>query len=139
VADDNPFEELHLAAWLKQAGFRVTVAKDGIQALELTQRFVFEAVVCDSLLSGLDGFELCLAIRRDPLLANLPVVLSPVGEAEPSDLNVARRVGARAVVVRRPESAGEWPESLCAILDRDAPATLDDHRHRQSLSGSSRN
>ena len=50
-----------------------------------------------------DGFQLCLEIRRDPKLADVPVVLLSGQYGSTADQDLARRVGANALVLRTPD------------------------------------
>ena len=52
----------------------------------------------DVLMPGLDGFQLCLAIRREPRLAHIPVVLASASYVEEADRALARKVGASGLV-----------------------------------------
>jgi PAS domain-containing protein len=50
----------------------------------------------------LDGYRFCLALRRDPQLASIPVVLTSGIRVSPADQDLARKVGAQALVPRTP-------------------------------------
>ncbi|MFE7331787.1 response regulator [Streptomyces sp. NPDC057565] len=53
---------LHRA--LTEEGYAVDTTADGPQAIALTDVAAFDAMVLDVMLSGLDGFEVCAALRR---------------------------------------------------------------------------
>jgi two-component system chemotaxis sensor kinase CheA len=57
------------------AGFDVTTAVDGVEALGLLERGGFDLVVTDIEMPRMDGIALCEAVRRHPRLASLPVVV----------------------------------------------------------------
>ena len=67
---------------------------------------------------GIDGFELCLEIRRDPGLANVPVVLLSGQYGSKADQDLARRVGANALVLRTPDFGNAVPAILEALRTR---------------------
>jgi len=117
VVDDDPVQlklaELHLA----RAGFAVSTATDGLEALEVARRLTPAAVVSDVLMPGLDGFRLCTALKQDPRLAGIPVVLTSAAFTEPADVDLARQVGASALVNR----SADQQEMIRAVL-----ASLDD-------------
>src|SRR5262245_49094424 len=64
VDDDEP-----IAAALRRAleyeGFRVSVARDGIAALEQTRRDAPDLVVLDLMLPGIDGVTVCQRLRAE--------------------------------------------------------------------------
>jgi CheY-like chemotaxis protein len=68
---------------------------------------------------GLDGFELCLAIRKNPRLAGIPVVLRFAGIVAEIDTELAKEFGVTAMVSRSTDF-GEVIETLVTCL-RDRP------------------
>ncbi|MCQ4162585.1 fused response regulator/phosphatase [Roseomonas sp. GC11] len=75
VVDDAPTKRALVSAHLRRAGFHnITLAEDGLQALEALGQASFDLVLLDILMPGLDGFETCRALRRDPRWAELPVL-----------------------------------------------------------------
>src|SRR5690606_19451092 len=103
VADDDPLQ-LKLASFrLGRLGFEIETAPDGAAALALIRRVRPDAVVSDVMMPELDGFGLAMALRQDPALATIPLVLVTSSYIEPSDRELARRAGANELVVRTPE------------------------------------
>jgi two-component system alkaline phosphatase synthesis response regulator PhoP len=72
VVDDAPNIVELLRLYLEQAGFDTIVATDGPTAVELHRRHRPDLVVLDVMLPGLDGFEVCRAIRRE---ADTPILM----------------------------------------------------------------
>jgi len=64
IAEDETLQAEMLRAALTEAGYRVTVAKTGLQALELVRTGEFQLVVSDWEMPELSGVELCREIRR---------------------------------------------------------------------------
>jgi len=88
------------------------MATDGLSALELARRRLPDAVLADVLMPGLDGFRLCLALRKEPRLAHVPVLLTHIGPPDELDLRMAQNVGANGFVRRTQEG----DEILGALL-----------------------
>jgi PAS domain S-box-containing protein len=137
VADDDPVQLKLLKVQLEQWGFRVSTAANGADALEKARRSPPDAVVSDVLMPVMDGFRLCLAVRQDPRLARVPVLLISAVFTEEPDQELARNVGASGFVQRTPDHR-EAIEALLACLGR-APAPppapppelpLEDYTHR---------
>lgn len=103
IADDNPLERKLLRIRLIQMGFQVVAAQDGVEALEKARQCPPEAIVTDVLMPRMDGFRLCQAVRREPKLAAVPVVLTTSACVEESDRLLAHSLGANAFVMRTPE------------------------------------
>jgi len=75
VADDDPAIRWFFVDLLKAQGCDVQEAVDGAAALDAARRTMPDLVVSDIRMPGLDGVRLCRALRADPLLADVPVLL----------------------------------------------------------------
>lgn len=75
VADDNPANVKLLEGLLGFHGYEVEAALDGEAALASIRARVPDLLLLDVLMPGLDGYEVCRAVRSDPALAMLPVVM----------------------------------------------------------------
>ena len=75
VADDESEVRWFYVGVLREAGARVIEARDGIEALELARAESPDAILADIVMPRLDGLALCAAVRREPLLDGVPVVL----------------------------------------------------------------
>jgi two-component system chemotaxis sensor kinase CheA len=84
LVDDSQFFRNMLAPLLNAAGFSVTSAASGDEALAvLRDGMRVDVVITDIDMPGMDGFELTSAVRRDPRTASLPVIgLSSLVSAE---------------------------------------------------------
>jgi PAS domain S-box-containing protein/diguanylate cyclase (GGDEF)-like protein len=78
VAEDSPTQARHLAQLLAQdqdCPARVRVAADGTAALEAAREHVPDLVISDIAMPGMDGYTLCRALKDEPRLAAVPVLL----------------------------------------------------------------
>ena len=75
VADADPRSLRILDVALRKAGFQVGTASDGAEAQRRVQRSPPDLVLADLGLPGFDGISLCKAIRADPKLTGIPVIL----------------------------------------------------------------
>lgn len=99
VVEDEPNIVESLRFILGQAGFAVDVSGDGTDALRRMRAGHFDAVVLDIMLPGLNGFEVLRAVRVDPHLSDLPViVLTAKGQA--TDRRSAEEIGASAFITK---------------------------------------
>lgn len=60
---------------LERDGFEVVLAPDGERGLELARAEIFDAVLLDLMLPGLNGIEVCGFLREDPRTAALPILM----------------------------------------------------------------
>jgi PAS domain S-box-containing protein len=120
VVDDDPAQRKLTQVRLARLGFRVTTAADGAEALQLARRSPPDVVVSDVFMPRLDGFAFCLALRKDPSLARIPVVLASSTYLDESDRVLAEKVGANRFVVRTPDLA-ELIAAVRAAADEEPP------------------
>jgi CheY-like chemotaxis protein len=88
---------------LTTAGYGVTLASSGTEALERAHAQVPDAIVANAFMPAMDGFELCVAVRGDPLLSHVPVILISSAGVDEAELDLARSAGATALVERSPD------------------------------------
>ncbi|MBF0620450.1 MAG: response regulator [Magnetococcales bacterium] len=75
IVEDSPTQAFKLKKTLQQNGYRITTAKDGQEGLEKTHQEHPELIVSDVSMPRMDGFELCQAIKSDPAIKHIPVIL----------------------------------------------------------------
>ena len=112
VEDDDAVREA-TGLVLERAGYRVTGAADGRQALELVFRESFDLVVLDLMLPGVDGLEVCREIRRR---SQLPIVML-TALADRADVVVGLELGADDYVTK-PFEGRELVARVRAVLRR---------------------
>ena len=115
VEDDDDIVEL-LAFNLNAAGFATETARDGYEALAKARRTPPVGVILDLMLPGLDGFEVCKELKRDPKTAAAPIIML-TARGEEVDRIVGLELGADDYVVK-PFSPRELILRLRAVLKR---------------------
>jgi CheY-like chemotaxis protein len=100
IAEDNPYQRQRLQEAFSAPDFRVEMARHGIEALEKLGQTRPDVLVTDTLMTGCDGFELCLAVRRMTQWKGLPILLTPPAKVDPLDRRVAIALGADAYIAR---------------------------------------
>jgi PAS domain S-box-containing protein/diguanylate cyclase (GGDEF)-like protein len=75
IVEDSETQAKQLAQLLLANGYRVEVADNGHSALEAARVRKPALVVSDIAMPGMDGFEMCRALKNDPELNDVPVIL----------------------------------------------------------------
>jgi two-component system chemotaxis sensor kinase CheA len=112
VDDALTVRELQRAI-LERAGFDVTVASDGVEALAQLHQSSFELVVTDVEMPRMDGFALTEQIRANPTFGNTAVLIL-TSLASDADRRRGMEVGADGYIVK---SAFD-EQSLIGAVDR---------------------
>lgn len=130
VEDEKNITKL-IAYNLEREGFRVSMAKDGEEALESVRKSPPQLILLDLMLPKIDGLEVCRQIRGDRKTASIPIIML-TAKTQEADRVVGLELGAddyipkpfspreliarvRAVLRRagRPESGPVW---TCGVL-----------------------
>ena len=74
VEDDQHIRDL-VALHLRLEGFEAVAAGDGTEGLRLARAEPFDLMILDVMLPGLDGITMTRAIRREPQLRDVPILM----------------------------------------------------------------
>jgi two-component system cell cycle response regulator DivK len=120
VEDDQDGSRMY-ADWLTGAGFRVSQAHNGLQALERAIDSLPDVVVTDLNIPGIDGFELTRRLKQDPRTRDIPVLAVTGYAAFAADPDRARRAGIEAVLPK-PCSPGDLETAIRSLIrERSRP------------------
>jgi len=75
VVDDSPTVRAQVGLGLKLFGVTASFAETGEQALDLVARHSYDIAFLDVILPGVDGYQICKAIKKDPRQKNTKVVM----------------------------------------------------------------
>jgi DNA-binding response OmpR family regulator len=118
AADEEDLLAL-VALRLESAGFRVTRARNGEQALVLARELRPDVVVLDAAMPRRTGTEVLEALRADPATSDLRVILLAAG-AQTDDVERGMGVGADAYLAK-PFRATELVGLVRRLLEPPAP------------------
>ena len=74
LAEDNKGNILTFSSYLEAKGYRMILAKDGIEAVELTKSYRPDLILMDIQMPEMDGLEAIKQIRLNPDLATIPII-----------------------------------------------------------------
>lgn len=117
VVDDFSTMRRIIRNLLKELGYsNVEEADDGQSALGKLQRDNFDFVISDWNMPGMDGLELLKAVRANPSMANLPVLMV-TAEAKKENIIAAAQAGASGYIVK-PFTSATLDEKLSKIFEK---------------------
>jgi CheY-like chemotaxis protein len=121
VIDDDPIARELIRRHLEKEGFRVALATDGSEGLEMARNLKPDAITLDILMPGVDGWTVLSEIKADETLADIPVVVVTMIE----DKNQGFTLGATEYLLKPLDR-----RRLVAVLNRYLPdgQTLADGR-----------
>ncbi|WP_168198882.1 chemotaxis response regulator CheY [Luteimonas granuli] len=117
IVDDFSTMRRIIKNLLSDLGFNNSVeAEDGHSALAVLRRETIELVVTDWNMPGMSGIELLRAIRADPQLRPLPVLMV-TAEAKREQIIEAAQTGVNGYIIK-PFTAQTLEEKLGKIFER---------------------
>ncbi len=125
VVEDDPDIAQLLAHSLGRAGFVVDLLASGADALPAVRRLSPDLILLDLMLPGVDGLEVCRALRANPATAAVPVIML-TARAEESDRIVGLELGADDYITK-PFSPNEVVARVRALLRRAQRPESRDH------------
>ena len=93
IVDDELPNRVYLRKILTVRGCEVLEASDGARALELASMFKPDLALVDVMMPGMNGYDVCQALKRDVTLRDIPVIMVTV-RAEIEDIERGFRMGA---------------------------------------------
>jgi len=94
VVDDNPDKLQLIEAALSLAGYQITTASDGVEALAAIESYQPDLVITDVMMPRMNGYELAQRIRANPVTKFIPVIMQTAAGRRVEDLRRASEVGA---------------------------------------------
>lgn len=120
IVEDDQNTAALVAAYLKREGFATVLVHEGGRAIQAARECAPVFVILDVMLPGVDGWEICRALRKS---SNVPILMLTAREEE-VDRVAGLAMGADDYVVK-PFSPRELVERVKAILRRSRPAAPD--------------
>lgn len=102
---------------LEGLDLKVHAVGNGADALDACRTHSPRLLLLDITMPGMNGLEVCRAVRQDPDLKNLPIILM-TARAQPGDVAAGLDAGADTYVIK-PFGPIELREHVEALLERD--------------------
>ena len=131
IVDDNP---KYLKDVLPSYGYEITVATDGMQALQILgkQENIFDLVLLDVMMPKMDGWETLKAIRENPKTKEIPIIMLTALDKEQQQIS-GLKFGADDYIVK-PFTLPNLLARIEALLRRSKWKNNNSHSSPASLS-----
>jgi DNA-binding response OmpR family regulator len=96
VADDEPDIVTIVEMILRSQGYDVLKAANGLEALELAERYSPDLILLDIMMPDMDGWEVLRLLHVDPSTAEIPVAM------------ISAKTGSRAKITSMQEGAVDY-------------------------------
>jgi twitching motility two-component system response regulator PilH len=99
IVDDNQADRSRLEKLLSAAGYQISAAENGAQAIEAAQRNKPDAIFMDVNMPGMDGFAATRALRDDARTKDIPVILV-TSKDQKADKAWGQMLGAKGYITK---------------------------------------
>jgi len=114
TVDDSRMMREMLAMVLREAGFNVLQAEDGIEGLKVLEDADPDVIITDINMPNLDGYGFIEGVRRDRRHRSRPILVLST-ESDPDKKGRARAAGATGWIVK-PASADELLNTIKLVM-----------------------
>ena len=120
IVEDDPNIVKLVRYNLEKENFSVRSSRSGEEALKIAKEELPDLIILDLMLPGMDGFEVCKNLKKNPNLVSIPMLML-TARGEEVDRVVGLELGADDYVTK-PFSPRELILRVKAILKRKTPA-----------------
>ncbi len=99
IVEDSLTQAMRLRYILEKEDLMVDVATNGREALDILRNIPINIVISDVMMPEMNGYELCKAMRADPKLSSIPVMLVTT-LSDPTDVIRALEAGADNFLIK---------------------------------------
>ena len=146
VVDDEPNVRLYLATVLRDAGFNVVMAGDGVEALEMIKKQMPDFISLDLIMPKKSGHKLLHELRRNKQWSRIPVLIvtahaqDELGKGDLQDLLDKRVMSGPGTYLEKPVNPLTYVRSIQRALGiEETEETADKINLREELQDSLRN
>ncbi|MCB0393066.1 MAG: response regulator [Bdellovibrionales bacterium] len=108
--DDSNISLIAKVALERMGGHKVTVAENGVLALELANTQSFDLILLDSMMPEKDGLATCIELKKNPKTQGTPIIFLSARSNE-NDIQQGLSAGAIGYISKPFE-----PTQICAVI-----------------------
>ena len=114
IVDDEPNIVMSLEFLMRKAGYQVSIARNGTEALEAIDHAAFDVVLLDIMMPDVDGYQVCRHLRQHPARQTTRVIML---SAKSKDADVQKGYDAGAdLYLPKPFSTRQLMEKVRELL-----------------------
>jgi pilus assembly protein CpaE len=123
IVDDDTDISTLIANVLSQAGYEVTTAPSGVEALARVDQVHPDLIILDVMMPGIDGYETCRRLRRKPATLRVPIIMLTARDTPEAKIQ-GFEVGADQYV-SKPFNPAELRARVHGLLQRSTVMTAE--------------
>jgi PAS domain S-box-containing protein len=117
LVDDGDSTRILQKMLLEKEGYQIYEAENGLQALKQIQQALPDLIISDVLMPEMDGFELCRAIKANPMTRSIPFIFYSAYFKDAQDIELAEELEASCYMIK-PADGNEFVATVQRILEQ---------------------
>ena len=117
IIEDDPSFLRAASHIVEKEGYIVITASNGMTGLRMAKEDKPDLLILDVMLPGLDGFEICSQLRKEPQTAKLPIIMLSA-KGQEADKTTGLKVGASEYLTK-PVDRAVLLEKLKSLLPQE--------------------
>jgi CheY-like chemotaxis protein len=113
--DDEPDQIMMISLRLQKNGYAVASAMDGEEGLKKAVEEKPALILLDMLMPGIDGFEVCRRLRKDPATRHIPIIATTAAGVD--DIEFRCRTAGADDCVRKPYDSSDLLIKIRRLLE----------------------
>ena len=114
VIDDEPEITEIVETFLSENGFQVAIENNPHAAVKKAQSFKPDVILLDIMMPGVDGYDICQALKKDTRFANVPIIFL-TGKDRTDDMGRSFKSGGD-MFIKKPFSCERLLEIVSIVL-----------------------
>ncbi len=114
VVDDEPEITEIVETFLTENGFKVQTENEPAKAVEKARAFKPDVILLDIMMPGVDGYDICQALKKDPEFSNVPIIFL-TGKDRSDDMGRSFKSGGD-MFIKKPFSCERLLEIVSIVL-----------------------
>ncbi len=123
VVDDEIEMVKVVRGMLKEKGFNVTCAYDGLQVFYVLKQQKPDLILLDIMMPQMDGLEVLARLKGNPATASIPVILL-TAKADDEDVQIGYKMGAKYYITK-PFTSTQVLEGINLVLGGDQDPSVE--------------
>ncbi|MDA3823949.1 MAG: response regulator [Bacteroidales bacterium] len=91
IVEDSEPAIIQIRDFLEESGYKIILARDGGEALEIISKTIPDAMILDLMMAGIDGFEVLKTLREAEPTAHIPVLILTAKHITKEELKFLKR------------------------------------------------
>lgn len=135
LVDDTEPAIIQLKDILEESGFKILVAHDGGEALEIIAHTIPDAIILDLMMPGIDGFNVLKTLREAEETALIPVLILTAKHITKEELNFLTRNNIHQLIQKGDVSRPGLLGAVVAMVEPAIPESRQPKRELQPMEG----